>query len=411
MSYLERYTPKKTGELLSKKNTQTLVEAVRNWKKGSKPLLLYGPSGTGKTITAQTIAMELGYELIELNASEDRTGDKIKEKALSAATQASLFGTKKIILLDEIDGLYGKKDRGALPAVSEVFKKSIYPVLLTAEDAYNRKLRPLRDKCILVKFTKTNYRSISNLLGRILEKQGIKAEKDVLDAIALRAGGDIRAAINDLETVSKGQEKVEKKELEVLSPRDSKMNIYDTLKVIFKTMSIVPALEVARNTDRTPDEVMLWVAHNLALEYKGEDLARAYSMLSRADVFRGRIRRKQHWRFLAYQIQLQTAGVALAKKEKTSRFVQYQMPDLLIRMSVSKKARGLRESIAGKIGACTHSSKNKVKRSALGYIRQIFANDIGQAKKISRKIGLEAGEVAFILSKKDTDSIVKEIMG
>ncbi len=409
MSYIEKHRPK-VGELLSKKNTGIVLEGIKNWKKGSKPLLLHGSSGTGKTATVQTIAQELEYEFIELNASEDRTGDKIKEKALTAATQASLFGTKKIILLDEIDGLYGRKDRGALPAVSEVFRKSIYPVLLTAGDAYSQKLRPIRDKCLLVKFNKTNYRSISNLLGRIAEKEGIKTEKEVLDAIALRAGGDIRAAIIDLETAGKGKGKLEKKDLEVLSSRDSTMGIHETLRVIFKTMSLASALEVSRSTDKTPDEVMLWVSHNLPLEYKGEELAKAYSVLSRADVFRGRIRRKQYWRFLAYQTQLQTAGVALAKKEKPSGFVQYQVPDLLFRMSASKKARSIRESVAGKIGKHTHSSRNRVKNADLGFIRQIFANSKEQARKISREIGLEAEEVAFILSKKDTDRVVKEIL-
>jgi len=410
MSFIEKYRPKKTEELLTKKNTEIVLSAVKAWKKGSKPLLLYGPTGTGKTATAQVIAQELGYELIELNASEDRTGDAIKEKALSAATQRSLFGTKKIILLDEIDGLYGRTDRGAMPAVAELFEKTIYPVILTAEDAYDQRLRPIRDKCALVQYTKTNYKSVSNLLEGILKEEGIEAEKETLDAIALRSGGDIRAALIDTETATKGRKRLEKKDLDVLSARDSTIKIHDTLKVIFKTMSIGPALDVARNTESTPDEVMLWVAQNLPLEYEGEDLAKAYSMLSRADVFRGRIMKRQHWRFLAYQSQLQTAGVALAKKEKNGKFVQYQMPDILFRMGMSRDARAVRESVAGKIGALLHSSKNRVKNADMGYIRQIFANDTAQAKKISKECGLDAREVAFILSKKDTDNIVKGIM-
>ena len=71
------------------------------------------------------------------------------------------------------------------------------------------------------------------------------------------------------------------------------------------------------------DESFLWLEENLPKEYEGKDLERAFDCLSRADVFKGRIRRWQHWRFLVYINDLMTAGIALSKDEKYKKVISY----------------------------------------------------------------------------------------
>ena len=66
---------------------------------------LWGDSGTGKTATAVALAHELGLELIEVNASDSRNKEAIGSLIGGAVNQGSLFGTGKLILVDEVDGL------------------------------------------------------------------------------------------------------------------------------------------------------------------------------------------------------------------------------------------------------------------------------------------------------------------
>jgi len=63
---------------------------------------LYGPPGTGKTVCVEVVARELGYDLIEVNASDYRTAARLKEVVERASTQpVSVFGRKRIIFFDD----------------------------------------------------------------------------------------------------------------------------------------------------------------------------------------------------------------------------------------------------------------------------------------------------------------------
>lgn len=409
MLWTKKYAPKSHREIVGQP-AEDVFRAVKNWKKGGKALLLYGPAGTGKTACAQAIARELDYELIELNASEDRSAADIESKAFSAATQASLFGRKKIILIDEIDGIYGQADRGAIPAISKVLDKSLYPVILTANEIYEGGVRNLLDKCTAIKFDRVNSRAISELLKRICKAEGLHAEGPVLDALAMRAGGDVRSALLDFQAAALGRKQIKKEDL-LAFPRDREMNVYDSLKIIFKSSFIQPALDAVDSSTKDADELLLWISENIQREYlKPQDLARAYNYISRADVFRGRIRRQQHWRFLAYQSQLQSAGVAIAKEKKYASYVNYAPPAILMSMGRTRKMRAVRDSFAGKLASACHTSKRGVRHSYIPYLRIIFSENKKCAQAISRDLSLSAEEVAFVLGRKEDDKSVREIV-
>ena len=96
-----------------------LKDFVLNFKKQKKKaLLLYGPSGTGKTTSVHALAHDVGLEIVEVNASDTRNKENINDIVGNYSKQGSLFARKKLIMIDEIDGL-NIKDRGA---VSEIIK-------------------------------------------------------------------------------------------------------------------------------------------------------------------------------------------------------------------------------------------------------------------------------------------------
>jgi len=187
--WTEKYEPA-LGEIVGQRSgVDAVLNYVKGWKKGRKPLLLHGDAGVGKTCTVFAVARELGYEVVELNASDARTARAVKEKALAAATQASLLGGGKIILIDEIDGIYGTADRGGVPMLKEVVERSRYPVVFTANDAYRQNIRSLRNKCELVKFRHPDYRSIANRLEEIAGKEGLRLRRKRCRRLGGEAGG------------------------------------------------------------------------------------------------------------------------------------------------------------------------------------------------------------------------------
>ena len=228
-----------------------------------------------------------------------------------------MFGTGKLILVDEVDGIAGREDAGAVQAVVELIRRSRYPVYLTCNDNWSNPVRALKPHVLEVEFRKPRTSEVVRLLERIAASEGIQVERAAL--IHLAQHRDVRSAIMDFEAVARGKGEVKLSDLDALGERDREKNVFETLRDIFKARSFWQAKMAADGLDMDIKELMLWLDENIPLEYEGE-IAGAYDMLSRADVFRGRIVRRQDWGLLRYVVDLSTLGVAFSK----SRYRQWR---------------------------------------------------------------------------------------
>src|SRR3989338_2481708 len=117
------YAPENSDQVFGQqKAVSELRDFILNYKsKKQKAALLHGPIGTGKTSSVYALAKELDYDLLELNSSDLRDEASMKSFLSSALGQQSLFFRPKIILIDEVDNISGREDRGCIPAlVSEI---------------------------------------------------------------------------------------------------------------------------------------------------------------------------------------------------------------------------------------------------------------------------------------------------
>ena len=367
-----KYKPKNLKEFVNqKKAVEEFLKWIKRWKPG-KALLFHGMPGLGKTALIEAYAKEKNLEFIEMNASDFRSSVQIQDVLGQSMLQSPLFKKGKIFLIDEIDGLVGRQDYGGVGEITKIIQASKFPIVLTANNPWTQKFRALRKHCTLVQFGKISVWDIEKKLEQICKKEKIKAGKDVLRQLAKMSEGDLRSAINDLETVSQGKNEIEENDLQVLSFREREVNIFNVLRMIFKTKTALAAKLAINNADKDPDEIFWWVENNIAREYeKPEEIAKAYDALSKADLFRQRIKSRRNWRLKAYMIDMMTGGVALSKREAYRKFTRYQYPSKIITLGRTKMQRKEDREELEKLSKTLHCSTRKVRKEFLPYFKMI----------------------------------------
>ena len=399
LPWVIKYRPKRVEDVVNQREAKALaIKWINSWLAGKpirKAALFHGPPGSGKTSLVEAIANEYGYELVEMNASDYRRASDIERIAKTAAAQKGLFSKGKIILLDEVDGLSRLADEGAIQAILDLVQITRNPIVMTANDPWDQKLRPVRDAALMVGFRRLTKTDVKKVLRRICELERVECDEDAINFIAEKAAGDLRSAINDLEAMAEGFGRVTLQLAKaLLRPRDRVYAPFDVVRKVFIAKYAWQARQAASQTDLSPDELKQWINENLPLQiHDPEDLWRAYEALSKADVYFGRIIRSGSWDLLPYAIEMMTAGVSLAIKNDVRakyKWVKYQFPQKILLMSRTKESRQLREKIAELVGSHIHASKRKVKNDVLPYLKIIFAKNPEYAARIV--VGLNMSE-------------------
>jgi replication factor C large subunit len=371
-----KYRPKNLKEFINQKDVVELfLKWIKGWKPGGKALLFHGMPGTGKTALVYAWAKENNSDLIELNASDWRSASQIQEVFSQSMLQKPLFKKSKIFLIDEIDGVAGREDLGGVGAIIKIIKETKFPVVLTANNPWDPKLRTLREYCSLVQFGKIHVFDIEKRLQYLCENEKIKCDKESLRQIAKKSEGDLRSAINDLETLSQGKKEISLPDLEVLGYREREVNIFEVLRNIFKVKTALAAKLAINDYDKDPEEIFWWIENNITNEYEdSEEIAKAFDALSKADIFRKRISSRQNWRLKAYMVDLMTAGVATAKKETYRKFTRYQYPSNIMILGRTKGKRADVGEILKKMSLELHCSTKKIKNDYLPFLKIIIKN-------------------------------------
>jgi len=364
--WTEKYKPKTIkGVVGQNKPIKEAIEFLDNFKKG-KALMFTGPPGTGKTLVAELLAREKQYHLITVNASDKRNAGEIESIFNETIKEMPLFSKGKIIVFDEADGLAGG-DRGAVKSLIKIINNSIYPVIVIANDAYAPKLKDVRKYCKIIKFNRINVLSIAKTLSEIAKKENIKIDSETVMEIAKWSNGDMRSALLDFQMVSLGKKVVKKDDLSILGFRERLEDIFKTLSKIFFSETISVAKNAIRSSDKDPDEIFWWIETNIPKVYKNnKDLARAYEILSDADIMRNRVQKQQNWRFRLYMIDIISALSTLKPKKG---FVMFQPPDRFIQMGITKVMRSEMKDLYSTVAKALHCSSNTVKEEYLPYMK------------------------------------------
>ena len=423
-SWAEKYRPESLSDIIG--NTK-VINDLKTWanswgdKMVKKGVILSGPPGCGKTSAAIALANDMGWEVIELNASDARSGAVIEGTALRAGLFQT-FGSKgmadrNLILLDEADNLYERaqqsknkiknySDRGGKKAISKTLEQTKQPVVITVNDLYNltkgtgAKIKRL---CLNLKFQRPSVVSIATVLQNICQKEKLEIDNETIRKMAENVKGDLRGAINDLQSLSEGNKKIKQNDLEKLGSRDRETEMFETLNVIFNGTTFDEPRTAIFDLNEQPRDVATWVSDNIPVVYKNpSDIERAYSKVAYADLLLARVIRNQNYGLWGYASELISSGVALSKMHPTSGR-RPQFPSYIRKMGASRFQRGYRDSLAKKIGAATHQSIKESKMEQIGVVSIICQNDSQKAAEIAGNLDLNENELAILLNtdKKD----------
>ena len=413
LDWTEKYRPQMLSQVVGhNKAVEELKRWAEAWVHGipkERAVVLYGRAGIGKTTTAHALARDMGWEAIELNASDQRTADIIEKVAGSASQMSTLDGSgmKRLVIMDEADNIHGTADRGGEKAIVDLIKKTSQPIILIANELYDMSAG-LRNACKPIQFNSVLSRSMIPALKKIAETEGITCELGVIEKIAEKANGDMRSAINDLQAIAQGRTRIELNDI-VTGDRDTKENIFKVLAKIFKGTNIIDAHKATFNLDENPEDLIQWVDENLPLEYtKPEDLEEGYRYLGRASLFLGRVKRRQNYNMWRYASVMMTSGIVVARSHRYTGFVKFQPPSLWRKLGQTKGMRNIRDSVAKKIGTHCHVSMSYTRSSLLQFFRMILMDD-KYAVGVTALLALEPEEIAFLTGSKSVTKKIQKI--
>lgn len=410
--FTDKYSPKNLSGFIG--NSEVVSSAIawaRLWEEGKReiPLLLWGATGTGKTCLAHLIAALNGWTVFEMNASDIRTKDAVETIAGAASQNTSFTGKHRLVLLDEIDGL-SSGDRGAAGAIVSLINESRNPIIFTADDIYSdKKLAPVRALCKTLEFKRINYLSIANHLEKICEAEKVGFDKEALKELARGCGGDMRAAMLDLQSLSLGGEEVTLDAVKSLSEREREEKVFEIMKHVFRAQSFSEARESVSSSEVSKDLLFRWIEENIPRQYSGNEISDAFYYLGKADLYNNRIMRRQNYSFLKFYYDFMSGGVALARKEKNPSFVPYQFPKLLTMLSRSSIRRAMLSSVANKMKEKGHDSAKQIIAEDIPYVREMLANR-DYAVGFSAFYGFDEKDLSFLTGRKADSREMKEIM-
>jgi replication factor C large subunit len=409
--WTEKYRPTTLSEVRGNdKARDALQRWAETWDDHREAAVLHGSPGVGKTSAAHALANDMGWETVELNASDQRTADVIERFAGRAARNATLDGSiegtggRQLVIIDEADNLHGNYDRGGARALTDLVTESSQPIVLLANDFYEMS-RGLRNACEEIEFRDVSARSIRPVLRDLCRREGIAFEDAALERIAETDDGDLRSAIRDLQAAAEGRDRITVEDV-VTGERDRSMGVFAFLDAVLKEESPEAALQSAYATDETPDDLTKWVAHNAPKVYEGRELARAYDHLANADRWLGRVRASQNYSYWRYATDNLAAGVAAARDGTKGGWTRFGRPQFWT--TRSDAAEAVVRAIAEAHGADMATARREILPVLSALVHHCKPRDL--TVEMAAAYDLDEAGVAFVTGSGETTNKVESIV-
>ena len=316
MMWSDKHRPQSISDMIGNEEARTaFVEWFAKWKKGTKPILLVGPPGIGKTTIANLSGKQFGYDMISLNASDVRSKSRISEVLNPVLGNISVLGSP-MIFVDEVDGIHGRADFGGAEALIKILKEPTVPIVLAANSDTSTKMKSIKKATKTIYFRPLPPRLLRLHLENILKMEGEKLSPGSLIKIIADSRGDIRSMINSAQALVGGFNPQTEKSFETLDVESGvnaffKANSLDEARGVIYSMSIDPR-----------EKINAFYSSIITSNLSQQDMARMLEVISEADMLYGKIFKTQEWRLLRY---LDEILLGLYQKGTSVRYSQYNL--------------------------------------------------------------------------------------
>ncbi|MDP6869696.1 MAG: AAA family ATPase [Candidatus Poseidoniaceae archaeon] len=452
--WTERHRPSNERSLEGNEDKRKVIRAwLEEWKVGkpTKPgILLIGPPGVGKTTVARAVAKDMGWNVIELNASDARNAAAIRKAATHAATHGSLFQNpgetppKTLILLDEVDHLSGglrsvnqdrvksivmgdqnstvkefKGDSGGKAELLNLLKSTKQPVILACNEEMglwgrtSSRWRDTRDRFTKyvkpIRFGRVSTEALRRITLRVLKEEGFTADPGAIDLLVENNPGDLRALVRDLQVMCSICDGNIDRELVIdtidVGTRDQSIDIFPGLGELYKSRTAEKARSTGMKLDKSPDEMVAWISwNNVNVMTEYNSVRRGSKALSLADnlltsKYRNTAHRSWYW-----GSNLSTLGASVVSDKPLEGKVFCSRPSFLGFGSAWR-----RKSIIERLASTCGSSKKTVREELLPSLLSIM-DDNGEDFTISLSLGLSPEEHAAISGLKISHRSTKDLL-
>jgi len=381
----EKYRPKNILDLVGNEEARkSLVEWFTKWKKGTKPILLIGPPGIGKTTLANLVAKQFNYDLISLNASDVRNKQNIQDILSPVLGNQTIFGTP-MIFIDEVDGVHGRADYGGTEAIIKILKEATVPIVLAANSDLSKKMQSIKKSVQTIQFRPLPPRLLLFYLNKILQLEDAKINSDLLMKLVTESRGDIRSMINFAQALVTGFNPPTEKSFEIL-------DVEEGVNAFYKSNSVDEARSILYSLRIDPREkINAFYSSIITSNANIDDMQKFLQIISSADMLYGKIMKTQQWRLLRY---LDAILLGLYKKDISIRYSKYNLSwPLLNRL----RWDGTKiKSIIGSLAKTMHVSKSTFSTLYFPFLLYCIKN---------KKIDLELDESLEEIVEKEITSI------
>ncbi|NXL95687.1 RFC1 factor, partial [Alectura lathami] len=422
--WVDKYKPASLKAVIGQQGEQScankLLRWLRNWHKNTsgegqaktsksggkddsssfKAALLSGPPGVGKTTTAALVCKELGYSYVELNASDTRSKNSLKEvvaesldntsiKDFCSGTSSSVSG-KHVLIMDEVDGMAGNEDRGGIQELIGLIRHTKIPIICMCNDRNHPKIRSLVHYCLDLRFQRPRVEQIKGAMMSIAFKEGLKIPPPAMNEIILAANQDIRQVLHNLNmwcAKDKSLTYDEAKSDASRAKKDIKLGPFDVVRKVFAAGEEAARMSLIDKSDLFFHDYSLaplFVQENyvhVKPAAAGGDLKKHLMLLSRAadsicdgDLVDKQIRSRQNWNLLPTQAIYSSVLPGELMRGYMSQFPVF--PSWLGKFSSTGKHERIIQELAMHMSLRTQTCKRTVNMEYLSYLRDALVQPL-----------------------------------